>query len=296
MSTTAAASALLGKYRDEIEAALDGYLPPEGGEFARLASAMRYSIFAGGKRLRPTLVLECCEVAGGKREDAVPAACAVEMIHTYSLIHDDLPAMDDDDLRRGRPSCHIAYDEATAILAGDALLALAFETAAETSVDGIVGEVLRTLARAAGPYCLVGGQVLDMEATGEDATLEQVDAIHDHKTAELLSACCRVGGLIARGSVDDSVAALDRYGRDLGHAFQIADDILDVTSSADELGKTPGKDERADKATYTAVAGLDGAKRRARKFVQSASASLATFGAKADALRALAEFVVERSS
>lgn len=274
-----------------LDKALDGYLPPESGEFARLARACRYSVFAGGKRLRPALVLECCGAAGGEGHEAMPAACAVEMVHVYSLIHDDLPAMDDDDMRRGRPSCHKAFDEATAILAGDALLALALETACECGL-----EVTRTLARSAGPGCLVGGQMLDTLAEAKAATLEEVEAIHDHKTADLIAASCRMGALVARGEEDDAVNSLERYGRLLGRAFQIADDVLDVTSTPQELGKTPGKDAARGKATYPAVVGIDRARRRARELVEEAAALLEPFGARAEPLEAIARFVVERKS
>jgi geranylgeranyl pyrophosphate synthase len=256
---------------------------------------MRYSMFAGGKRLRPALVLECCRVAGGEPLAGIAAACAAEMIHTYSLIHDDLPAMDDDDLRRGRPSCHRAFDEATAILAGDALLALAFETAAGGGRATAL-EVVTTFARAAGPGCLVGGQMLDMAAEGAHVTLADVEAIHDHKTADLLAACCRAGAVVGRGRVDDRVEALERYGRNLGRAFQVADDILDVTSSAEDLGKTPGKDAAAGKATYPALAGLDRARARAAELRDEAVAALAEFAEAARGLGDLARFVVERSS
>ncbi len=277
-----------------VDEELEGNLPRPTGEFARLAEAMRYSVFAGGKRLRPALVLECCEVAGGGPEAALPAACAVEMIHTYSLIHDDLPAMDDDDLRRGRPSCHKAFDEATAILAGDALLALAFETAARTGPDAVAREVVRTLARAAGPTCLVGGQMLDTQAEAASATLEAVEAIHDHKTADLIAASCRAGAVAGRARVDAEVESLERYGRMLGRAFQVADDILDVTSTPEELGKTPGKDAAAGKATYPAAVGLEKASERATELVEKAIGELEGFGERASYLRALARYVIER--
>jgi geranylgeranyl diphosphate synthase type II len=277
--------------RAAVDRALDERLPPESGEFARLARACRYSVFAGGKRFRPALVLDCCGTAGGDPAKAMPAACAVEMLHTYSLIHDDLPAMDDDDLRRGKPSCHRAFDEATAILAGDALLALALETACECGL-----EVARTLARAAGPGCLVGGQMLDMLAERKAATLEEVDAIHDHKTADLIAASCRAGALVACGTEDDAVRTLEHYGRLLGHAFQIADDVLDVTSTPEELGKTPGKDAAKGKATYPALAGIDRAREKARELVDEAVALLGAFGGKAEPLEAVARFVVERES
>ena len=282
-----------------VSEALESFLPAPTGEFARLAEAMRYSVFAGGKRLRPALVIECCEVAGGIPDDALPAACAVEMIHTYSLIHDDLPAMDDDELRRGKPSCHRAFDEATAILAGDALLALAFETAARTEPDAVARKVVATLARAAGPTCLVGGQMLDMGADGAAASLERVEAIHDHKTADLITASCRSGALVGAGGRaggDADVERLEGYGRLLGRAFQIADDILDVTSTPDELGKTPGKDAAARKATFPAAVGLDRARERAKELAEEAARELESFDARADCLRALARFVVERKS
>ncbi len=274
-----------------VDKALDEYLPPESGEFVRLAEACRYSVFAGGKRLRPALVLDCCRAASGEATEAMPAACAVEMVHAYSLIHDDLPAMDNDDMRRGRPSCHKAFDEATAILAGDALLALALETACECGL-----EVTRTLARAAGPECLVGGQMLDTLAEAKAATLEEVEAIHDHKTADLIAASCRIGGLVARGGEDDVVKALERYGRLLGRAFQIADDVLDVTSTPEELGKTPGKDAARGKATYPAVVGIERARERARELADEATALVEQFDEAAEPLKAVARFVIERES
>jgi geranylgeranyl diphosphate synthase type II len=287
-----------------LDQALDRALPAEEGPTARLAAAMRHSMFAGGKRLRPALVLEACEVAGGSAADAMPAACAAEMVHTYSLIHDDLPAMDDDDLRRGRLSCHKAFDEATAILAGDALLALAFETASAVEPADVGREVVRTLARAAGPAELVGGQAMDMASDlageGEPVTLERVEAIHDAKTAALIAASCRVGAVVGSGGAgadtDANVERLERYGRLLGRAFQIADDVLDVTSSAEELGKTPGKDAASGKATYPAAVGLDEARKRAGELSEEAVAALEAFGPRADHLRAVARFVVERES
>jgi geranylgeranyl diphosphate synthase type II len=257
---------------------------------------MRYSVFGGGKRMRPVLVLECCGAAGGRPGDALAAACAAEMIHTYSLIHDDLPAMDDDDLRRGRASLHRAFDEATAILAGDGLLALALETAASTRPDVVVREVIRALAHAAGPECLVGGQILDMDAEGKKLTAWDVAVIHDHKSADLIAACCRVGAMIAREKLDDDVTALETYGRQLGRAFQIADDILDMTSTAEELGKTPGKDAAAGKATFPSVVGLDKARERAATLIGEAIGALESFGERAEPLRTIARFVVDRRS
>jgi geranylgeranyl diphosphate synthase type II len=289
-------TARLGELKQAVDRALDRLLPAESGPAARLARAMRYAVFAGGKRLRPALVLECCGAAGGRPEDAMAAACAVEMIHAYSLVHDDLPAMDDDDLRRGKPSLHRAFDEATAVLAGDALLALAFETALKTGPPAVALEVTRTLARAAGPERLVAGQLIDMTLEGSRATLADIEDVHVRKTAALVEASCRAGALIARDGPDEAVEALSRYGRALGRAFQIADDILDATSTPEELGKTPGKDAAAGKATYPAVAGLDGARARAGQLADEAAAALDGFGERAEFLRALARFVVERES
>jgi geranylgeranyl diphosphate synthase type II len=279
-----------------VDEALEKALPKDEGPLARLAAAMRHSVFAGGKRLRPALVLECFEVAGGRAADALAPACAIEMVHTYSLIHDDLPAMDDDDLRRGRPSCHKAFDEATAILAGDALLALAFETASVLEPAEVAREVVRTLARAAGPMFLVGGQVMDMAGADEGVTVERVEAIHDAKTAALIAASCRMGAVVGRGAVDEDVERLEEYGRLLGRAFQIADDVLDVTSSAEELGKTVGKDAEAGKATYPAAVGVDAARERAIELSDEAVATLEVFGSRAENLRELARFVVERKN
>jgi geranylgeranyl pyrophosphate synthase len=283
-----------------VDESLERALPPEAGPTGRLAAAMRHSVFAGGKRLRPALVIECCEVAGGRAADALPAACAVEMVHTYSLIHDDLPAMDDDDLRRGRPSCHRAFDDATAILAGDALLALAFETASAVEPAAVAREVVRTLAHAAGPGELVGGQVMDMASGAAEVdgpvTVERVEAIHDAKTAALIAASCRMGAVVGRAGVDADVERLERYGRLLGRAFQVADDVLDETSSAEDLGKTPGKDAEARKATYPAAVGIERARERGRELSEEAVGTLGAFGPRADSLRALARFVVERKS
>ncbi len=288
--------ARLAELAELVNEALEKALPPGEGPIGRLSAAMRHSVFAGGKRLRPALVLECAEVTGGRAADALPAACAVEMVHTYSLIHDDLPAMDDDDLRRGRPSCHMAFDEATAILAGDALLALAFETASAVEPAEVAQEVVRTLARAAGPTALVGGQMMDMAGADEEITVERVEAIHSAKTAALIAASCRMGAVVGRGAVDADVERLEDYGRLLGRAFQIADDVLDATSSAEDLGKTPGKDAAAGKATYPAAVGIDVAREEARELSELAVAALEAFGARADCLRELARFVIERKS
>jgi geranylgeranyl diphosphate synthase type II len=289
--------ALLADRRERVERALDGYLPGTDAPPARLHEAMRHSVFSGGKRLRPILGLLGCEVAGGDPETAMAPACATELVHTYSLIHDDLPAMDDDDVRRGRPTCHRAFDEATAILAGDALLTLAFELVA--SADELAPErrvaVARELAVANGSFGMVGGQVGDMEGEGVEPTVERVTFIHTRKTAMPLSAAVRVGGLAA-GAGEEEMAALGAYGRAMGLAFQIADDLLDLTGTAEEMGKAVGKDEGLGKLTYPAAVGEDAARARARELTEEAVAALTPFGDAAWALEAIARYVIDRRS
>ncbi len=255
----------------------------------RLAEAASYSLFAGGKRLRPALALGACEIVCGSDAAAVPAACALEMVHTYSLIHDDLPAMDDDDMRRGRPTSHKVFGEATAILAGDALLTMAFDAAARTGSTAIVAE----LARAAGIAGMVGGQQLDMEAEGRAVTLEELRGIHACKTGALIRCAVRCGAM-AGGASAAQLEALSAYGEYLGLAFQIADDVLDVTGDAEKLGKATGADAAHVKATYPALLGLEEAQRLARQAIENALAALATFGPEADTFRALAHFVIDR--
>lgn len=267
-------AAYLHAARLRVEAALDGSLPPERPESLR--EAMRYSLLAGGKRLRPILCLAACELAGGEPEQALPTAVALEMIHTMSLIHDDLPAMDNDDLRRGRPTNHKAFGEAKAILAGDALLTRAFEMVALRS-PGVPAErllqVVGELARAAGAPGLVGGQVVDLESEGKAVDLETLEYIHLHKTGALLRACVISGALVA-GADATLQAALHTYARGIGLAFQIIDDILDVTASSAVLGKTAGKDLTADKTTYPKLLGLEESRRRADGLVAEAKAAL----------------------
>ncbi|NQT86313.1 polyprenyl synthetase family protein [bacterium] len=261
----------------------------------RLGEAMRYSVFAGGKRFRPMLVLLACDLFGGNRERAIPAACAIEMIHTYSLIHDDLPAMDDDDFRRGRPSSHKAFDEATAILAGDALLTLAFEAAASPASGDAAAAIVRELARGAGTQGMLGGQMADMVMEQTEPTAEAVDFIHRHKTAALVVAALRLGAVAADASQED-VDRIGRYGEAVGLAFQVADDVLDVQSSSAELGKTVGKDAASGKVTYPAVYGLDEARRRAEQLVDDAIALLEPYGERAELLRDIARYVIERKA
>lgn len=267
---------------DRCFAALD-LAPPS------LLEAMRYSLFAGGKRLRPALALGAAEMISGDDSAALPAACALEMIHTYSLMHDDLPAMDNDDFRRGRPTAHKAFGEATAILAGDALLTLAFEVMSES---GNI-RVIREIAHAAGACGMAGGQQLDIEAEGRSIGLDDLRRIHALKTGALIRVSVRAGALLA-GAQKDVLDALSAYGEALGLAFQIADDILNVTSTEAALGKPVGSDADRDKSTYPAIMGIEGARALAEEAVSTAVAALERFGAEADIFRALARFVVER--
>ncbi|MFQ6537471.1 MULTISPECIES: geranylgeranyl diphosphate synthase CrtE [Aphanothece] len=288
--------AYLEAARLRVEAALDGALGPERPESLR--QAMRYSLLAGGKRLRPILCLAACELAGGDGDRALPTAVALEMIHTMSLIHDDLPAMDDDDLRRGRPTNHKVYGEANAILAGDALLTRAFEMVALRSPDIPAERLLRVvgeLSLASGAPGLVGGQVVDLECEGKDVDLDTLEYIHLHKTGALLRACVITGAMIA-GAPDDLLTALRTYARGIGLAFQIIDDILDVTASSEVLGKTAGKDLTADKTTYPKLLGLEASRQRAEDLVAEAKAALAPFAAEGRAapLLALADYITSR--
>jgi geranylgeranyl diphosphate synthase type II len=289
----------LDRYLDEkrrvVEAALARHLEGFAGTPTRLAEAMAYSLLAGGKRLRPILALAACEAVGGREGDALDAACAVEMIHTYSLIHDDLPAMDDDDFRRGRPTSHKQFGEALAILAGDALLTEAFRVATSSRAgrEGRVAEVVFELARAAGAAGMVGGQVIDIEATGKSLTVEELEALHRAKTGELLLVSVRAGARLG-GASDDDLARLDTYGRALGLAFQIVDDVLDVTADLATLGKDPGSDRAAGKRTFVDLLGIEGAGARARAVMAEGIAALAPLGERARPLEALGRYTVER--
>jgi len=281
-----------------VDAALDRCLPPESDPPETLHKAMRYSVFAGGKRLRPVLVIAGAEAVGGGMDDVMPTACAIEMIHTYSLVHDDLPAMDNDDFRRGVPTNHKVFGEAMAILAGDALLTLAFRMVAEnfrTRRTGPLGDVLADIAEAAGSRGMVGGQVADLESEGKRVTAETVDYIHAHKTGALIRASLRVGAVIC-GATPAQARALDVAGGNLGLAFQIVDDVLDVVGSSEELGKTAGKDQVQQKATYPALHGIEASRARARTLIAEAEAALADLGSPAEPIRALGRFIVERKA
>lgn len=257
--------------------------------------AMRHSLFAGGKRLRPILCLAAAEASGGKIEAALPLACAIECVHTYSLIHDDLPCMDDDDFRRGKPTCHKVFGEGIAVLAGDALLTLAFELVARAEAwpRYSMRELVRELATAAGSRWLIAGQVADLEGEGKKTSLAELRFIHRAKTAALLTTAIRFGAMSANATAA-KLEHLTRFGQSLGLAFQVIDDILDVTQTSAKLGKSAGKDAAAAKATYPAVIGLDRSRKEARRLTQRALAALQSFGKSADPLRQLAEQLLVR--
>jgi len=283
--------AFLAETKALVDEALDRWLPPAG---LRLHDAMRYAVFAGGKRLRPAIARAACLAVGGGDADVLPVACALEMLHTYSLIHDDLPAIDDDDLRRGKPTCHKQFDEATAILAGDALQTHAFLILAEKTprAAAIRGLVL-DLARAAGTDGMVGGEISDIEAEGKTPDLAVVESIHARKTGALFRASAVMGGG-AGGAAAAQSKALAAYGTALGIAFQIVDDILDETSDAATLGKSPGKDKKDRKMSYPAAAGIEASRVRARELVDRAVAALEG-AVESEMLRAIADLVVTRS-
>lgn len=259
---------------------------------------MRYSVFAGGKRLRPILCIASGEVFGAQEDELLPSACALEMIHTYSLIHDDLPAMDDDTLRRGRPTCHVVYGEAMAILAGDALLTRAFETLARKGPAnvGVRLRVIDEVSSAAGTVgALIGGQVMDIESQGGEITERKLEEIHRSKTGALIRCAVRIGAIIG-GASDSDLQTLTVYGEKAGLAFQVADDILDATASPEDLGKTPGKDLASGKATYVKLLGLEGAARKARALVGEAIDAARQTGGDVQVLEGIARMFVDRKS
>lgn len=278
-----------------VDRALDRFLPKASVRPATIHKAMRYSLFAGGKRLRPILCLAAAEACGGKIESALPLACAVECIHTYSLIHDDLPSMDNDDFRRGRPTCHKVFGEGIAILAGDALLTIAFEIANRVSPPRRyhLREIIGEIASGAGSRKLIAGQVADLEAEGRSITRAELRFIHENKTAALLTTCVRLGTMSAGASAKQLSAVTD-FGRALGLAFQVIDDILDVTQTSEKLGKSAGKDIAAKKATYPAVIGLEKSRAEAQRLTNEAHAALKPLGSHAEKLRALAEYLLVR--
>lgn len=282
----------------QVDQWLDRLLPPEAEIPSTIHQAMRYSTFAGGKRLRPILTIATGEIFGADERELLPAACSIEMIHTYSLIHDDLPAMDNDDLRRGMPTCHVKFGEAMAILAGDALLTQAFLTLAdyETSDAEKKARVVSEVARAAATArALIGGQVLDIQFEGQPVTGAQLEEIHRAKTGALIRCAVRIGAIIGRAS-EDELKSLTEYGEKAGLAFQVADDLLDETATSEELGKTAGKDAASRKATYTALYGVDGARRMADRLCREAIAATQKVRRDTSALSAIARFIVERRS
>ncbi len=283
-----------------VDQALDHWLPGEDLWPGSLHQSMRYSVFAGGKRLRPILMMAASEAVGGTAQQVMHAACAMEMIHTYSLVHDDLPAMDDDDFRRGRPTNHKTYGEATAILAGDALLTEAFRLLANADANRLIApatvlRVIELVARYAGSQGMVGGQVVDMESEGKVIDFPTLEYIHTHKTGGLILASVQAGALLGGGN-EEQIAALTRFGGAAGLAFQIADDILDVVGDQTELGKDVGSDQARGKATYPALLGLAEARQRANELCDIAVESLTPLGTAAETLQLLARYIVNRNS
>ncbi len=279
----------------EVDAALDECMPKADERPATIHAAMRYSVFAGGKRLRPILCIAAAEACGGEMLDALAPACAVELMHTYSLVHDDLPAMDDDDLRRGRPTCHKVYGEGMAVLCGDALLTESFAVLATTPATKRYGarEYIAEFAAAGGSTQLIGGQVMDLEGEGKKLGKHALVQIHEAKTAALLTCALRLGGMTANAS-PAKLAALTEFGRALGLAFQVIDDILDVTQSTEVLGKTAGKDQAVEKTTYPSVLGLEASRKEAAKLTDEAMAALKPLGKKGQRLLEIAGYLLQR--
>ncbi len=286
-------------WQQRINEKLDHWLPSSNLEPQRLHEAMRYSVLNGGKRLRPSLVYAAGEAVGAEPNQLDAPACAVELIHAYSLIHDDMPAMDDDDLRRGRPTCHIAFDEATALLAGDALQSFAFQLLADTHLSALPNHnrilMLKTLAHAIGSQGMAGGQALDMHAEGKSMDLPYIEKMHRLKTGALILASVQLGALAVEGTEPKWFEQLTVFAADLGLAFQIQDDILDIESSTEVLGKQQGKDQQHNKSTYPSIAGLDYAKKQVKQLHDKAIQALKIFGDEADQLRQLADYVILRN-
>lgn len=282
--------ALIDKYLDE-------YLAEKDNPQNIIYKAMRYSVFAGGKRLRPILMMNVCKMCGGNVNEVIPFACALEMIHTYSLIHDDLPAMDNDDLRRGMPTSHIKFGEATAILAGDALLNKAFEIATDYSGNDAnrAMKAVNMLAVSSGTEGMIGGQIVDMESEGKDITLDELQYLHLNKTGAIIRSACTVGALIG-GANDEQLNAVDEFAKNLGVAFQIQDDILDVTGTEAELGKPVGSDAEEEKNTYVKLIGLEESEKAAIMYSNAAKEALAIFGDKAEFLLNLTDYLTNRRS
>ena len=281
----------------KVDAALDHFLPSARTRPKTIHEAMRYSIFAGGKRLRPIICVATTEVLRGKIDNALPLACAVECIHTYSLIHDDLPCMDNDDLRRGKPTSHKVFGEGIAVLAGDALLTVAFEMTARAEAARRYnhGALVLELAKVSGSKELIGGQVADTEGEGKKLSLKDLQYIHENKTAALIAGSLRLGAMSANAS-GKQLAAITEFGQALGLAFQVIDDILDVTQTSEQLGKSAGKDVKAQKATYPSLLGMAKAEKEAARLTAKAKGALKAFGKKGEVLDAIADFMLQRKS
>ncbi len=295
---------MIASYREKcqqlISPLLESLLQAKQSNNQHLYHAMHYSVMNGGKRVRPLLTLASCEAVGGHIQQAISPACAVELIHAYSLVHDDLPAMDDDSLRRGKPTTHIAFDEATAILAGDALQTLAFELLSSPDLTKQPPEtklrMLQLLAQASGAAGMVGGQAFDLEATGRAVTLEQLEHIHRQKTGALINASVQIGALASGVATEQQLQQLNNYATAIGLAFQVQDDILDITADTQTLGKQQGSDKVLDKATYPALMGLEKAQNYAKQLQEQALDALAGFAQSADILRELARYIVTRKA
>jgi geranylgeranyl diphosphate synthase type II len=285
----------LASRTEAVNAALDSFLPSEKTKPATIHKAMRYSLFAGGKRMRPAVLLAAAQACGGSEKDAMPLACAVECIHTYSLIHDDLPAMDNDDFRRGKPTNHKVFGEGIAVLAGDALLTQAFEIAAQAKGWPRYAhrDLVLEIAKASGSLQLVGGQVADLEGENKKLSVAELRYIHERKTSALLCCSVRLGGMSAN-CTSAQLQALTDFGYNVGLAFQVIDDILDVTQTSEQLGKTAGKDVAAQKSTYPAIVGLEKSRKIATQLTDKAFAALKIFKGRAVALEALAEYLLKR--
>ncbi|MBN7771577.1 (2E,6E)-farnesyl diphosphate synthase [Marinobacter daepoensis] len=290
------AEAYLERCHKEIDQALDHFMS-HSTTSERLRDTMRYSVLGGGKRVRPALCLAAAKAMGVNEKTALAPACALELIHAYSLVHDDLPAMDDDDLRRGRPTAHIAFDEASAILAGDALQSLAFSLLSEapdlTDRQRVV--MVSELARASGHEGMVGGQAIDLESVGQQLNVEQLETMHRHKTGALIEASVRLGALTAENVTERQLSDLSDYASALGLAFQVQDDLLDIEGDTQTIGKRQGSDAAKEKPTYPALLGIDGARQHLTRLLNDALNAIEGFGSEADTLRAMADYVVARS-
>ena len=289
-------TAELKETADAVEKQLDELLAVPGGREARVFEAMRYAMFAGGKRVRPFLAVASADLFGVHREQSIRVAAAIEMVHTYSLVHDDLPCMDDDDLRRGKPSVHIEFDEAAALLAGDGLLANAFEVLADEKTShyaSIQSELVSSLARAAGSHGMVGGQMIDLLSEHEDLDVGEIERLQQLKTGALIAFACESGAILGKADQNER-HALHSYAYDLGLTFQTTDDLLDAEGSCQQIGKAVGKDENRGKATVVSILGIEAARQQAQRLGDQAASHLAHFGPRADLLRELTSFVINR--